>query len=307
MPLSLSDQPLSVIQIDETGPIYLGKDGYFVKVWILLAVEIVTRLVYLVPLKSQRTVDLITALDILQTRRGRLSRIVVDQLTGHVALKPKYNKNIKPTVKNVSPTLKETINSGLGHLITNLGFQITIAEWQRYSKVGLAESAVYSVKKLLIRMFPATPRSTDLFDFNHKLALIETYLNERPSFALHDQYFTPHIFKLATLQRAKAPLSVNSLSDTIFPSTKEIRDAVFIVSNDNKTMLTQLAAKLSRRLINYRNNTYLTDKVKVGNYIIVPDRLTLKSFSSIHSALACVLNIQDCCVTLTINKQPKSH
>ena len=112
VPLSLSDQPLSVIQIDETGPIYLGKDGYFVKVWILLAVEIVTRLVYLVPLKSQGTLDLITALDILQTRRGRLSRIVVDQLTGHVALKPKYNQNIKPTVKNVSPTLKKTLNNG---------------------------------------------------------------------------------------------------------------------------------------------------------------------------------------------------
>jgi len=52
VPLSLFDQPLSLIQIDETGPIYLGKDRYFVKVWILLAVEMVTRLVYLVPLKS---------------------------------------------------------------------------------------------------------------------------------------------------------------------------------------------------------------------------------------------------------------
>ena len=65
-------------------------------------------------------------------------------------------------------------------------------------------------------------------------------------------------------------------------------------------MLTQLAAELSRKLLNYRNNTYLTDKVKIGNYVIVPDRLTLKSFSSIHSALACVLNIQDHCVTLKL-------
>ena len=78
VPLSLSDQPLSVIQIDETGPIYLGKVGYFVKVWILLAVEIVTRLVYLVLLKSQGTIDLIKALEILQKRRGKISRIVVD-------------------------------------------------------------------------------------------------------------------------------------------------------------------------------------------------------------------------------------
>ena len=114
VPLSLSDQPLSVIQIDETGPIYLGKDGYFIKVWVLLAVEIVTRLVYLVPLKSQGTVDLIKALDILQNRRGKLSRIVVDQLTGHVALKPKKNnQNAQPTVKNTSPkSIKTTVAEG---------------------------------------------------------------------------------------------------------------------------------------------------------------------------------------------------
>ena len=85
VPLSLSDQPLSVIQIDETGPLFLGKDGFYVKVWILIAVEIVTRLVYIILLKSQGTTDLIKALDILQNRRGKISRIVVDQLTGHVA------------------------------------------------------------------------------------------------------------------------------------------------------------------------------------------------------------------------------
>ena len=166
-----------------------------------------------------------------------------------------------------------------------MGFQITVSEGQRHPKVGLAESAVFSVKKLLIRMFPTQPTNIDLFDFNHKLALIKTYLNERPSFALQDQYFTPHIFKIATLKRASAPMSVTPLSDTIFPSTKEIRDAVFLLSSENKQMLTQLASELSRKLLNYRNNTYLTSKVKIGNFVILPDRLTLKSFSSIHSAV----------------------
>jgi len=51
-------------------------------------------------------------------------------------------------------------------------------------------------------------------------------------------------------------------------------------------MLTGLAAELSRKLLNYRNNTHLTDKVKIGNYIIIPDRLVLKKFSSIHSDVA---------------------
>ena len=144
---------------------------------------------------------------------------------------------------------------------------------------------------MLIRIFPTKPLNIDLFDFNHRLSLIETYLNERPTFAIQDQYFTPNIFKIATLKRASAPMSVNSLSETIFPSTKELRDATFLLSAETKKMLTQLAAELSRKLLNYRNNTYLTENVKVGNFVILPDRLTLKYFSSINSAITHVLDI----------------
>ena len=57
--------PLAVCQLDETGPFFLGKDGHFVKVWMLIAVEVVTRVVYLIPLKSQSTTELVMALDIL--------------------------------------------------------------------------------------------------------------------------------------------------------------------------------------------------------------------------------------------------
>ena len=47
-------------------------------------------------------------------------------------------------------------------------------------------------------------------------------------------------------------MSVNSLSETIFPATKELRDAIFLISADTKKMLTNLAAELSRKLLNYR-------------------------------------------------------
>ena len=148
------------------------------------------------------------ALDILQNRRGRLLRIVVDQLTAHVAL--------KPNIKHVSPTLRKTIEEGMSHLITDKGFQITITDGQRHSKVGLAESAVHNLKKILIRTFPTKPTNVDLFEFNHKLALVESYINERPTFLLNDQYFTPHIFKIASIKTTIGPMSINSISDTIF-------------------------------------------------------------------------------------------
>jgi len=49
-----------------------------------------------------------------------------------------------------------------------MGFQITVGEGQRHAKVGLAESAVFNLKKILIRIFPTKPQNTDLFDFYHK-------------------------------------------------------------------------------------------------------------------------------------------
>ena len=64
--------------------------------------------------------------------------------------------------------------------------------------------------------------------------------------------------------------------------------------------MTQLAAELSRRLLSYRNNTYLTDNVKVGNFVIIPEGLTLKSFSSITSAIARVLDVQRHCIKLKL-------
>ena len=68
VPSALSHDPLSVIQCDEAGPFYLGKQGCgFVKVWVLVAVEIVTRLIYFIPLKRQDTVSFIMALEILQS------------------------------------------------------------------------------------------------------------------------------------------------------------------------------------------------------------------------------------------------
>merc|ERR1712105_566381 len=100
---------------------------------------------------------------------------------------------------------KKILQDGLPHLITDKGFQITVAEGQIHAKVGLAESAVFNLKKILIRIFPTKPPNTDLFEFWHKLALIENYINERPTFAIQDQYFTPNIFKIASLKKQMPP------------------------------------------------------------------------------------------------------
>ena len=76
-----------------------------------------------------------------------------------------------------------------------------VADGQRHSLVGLFESVVYNVKKLLMSLFPNWPHVTDLFELNHRLSLIESFLNECPMFAVGDQYFTPEVFQVSALHR----------------------------------------------------------------------------------------------------------
>ena len=120
----------------------------------------------------------------------------------------------------------------MSYLITDKGIQITDADGIWHSKVGLAEMAVHDLKKIPLRTVPIKSADLDIFEFSHTLALIENYINEIPVFSINDNYFTPHIFKTESPQRTNVPMSVRLISDIIFPTTKELKDVVFLISAD---------------------------------------------------------------------------
>ena len=63
---TLSSDPLSIIQIDEMGPLWITNAGCSTKIYILVAVEVVTHQIYLLSLKEQMTVSFIQTLEVLQ-------------------------------------------------------------------------------------------------------------------------------------------------------------------------------------------------------------------------------------------------
>ena len=80
LPTVLSTNPLSCLQLDKTGPMYLGTQTEYTKVWVLIAVKIITRRIHLIPLQHQSTLSFVHALEILESRRGRLTTIMLTEI-----------------------------------------------------------------------------------------------------------------------------------------------------------------------------------------------------------------------------------
>ena len=95
---------------------------------------------------------------------------------------------------------------------------------------------------------------------------------------MDNQYFTPHIFQIATLKRSPQLDSPQLLSDLIFPTNKIIKESLYLLSQDSKQILTGLASDLAAKLLNYKNITSFHLPVQ-GQYVYLPDRLVKKNMS----------------------------
>ena len=88
----------------------------------------------------------------MQSRRGCLSKIVVDAHPTHMAVHGNGNDAI--TLKSVSPTVKGILNRGKSNILKNRGISLLIADGIHHSVVGLVEQAIWNIKKVLINLFP---------------------------------------------------------------------------------------------------------------------------------------------------------
>ena len=110
IPHSLSRDPLSLIVLDEVGPFYIDYEGARCKVWCLLAVELITNKVHILPLQRQNAASLVAALEQLQAIRGRYSSIVLDKHSSHLMF------GNQPNVAKVAAGVRYNKNSALRNL-----------------------------------------------------------------------------------------------------------------------------------------------------------------------------------------------
>jgi len=260
-------------------------------VWILVCAELVTRRIYLVPLERQNTVCFMRALEILQARRGKISTMHVDAHKAHPHFKDEPLTDDTPR-QPLPFTLLQTLKEASGkNMLKQAGLQIVIAEGERHSYVGIAENLIFGIKKCMIHLFSGKRTIHGLFDLTHRLYLIEAYLNDRPTYALTNQICTANTFETASLRHSQTqgPIVISHLP---LPKTTEIQDALYLMSQDSKKMLTELATDLSKRLLNYANLTS-HHLPKIGTWVLIPDRLLYKSMPSWSHSIGRVIEIQD--------------
>lgn len=299
VPGTFHDNPLEAVQIDEMGPLYIRNETGKFKFWLIICIEIVTRQVYLVPMRTQSTVHFIMALEILQSRRGKLCKIVLDAHSSHAPLVT--GELVAGETGEIylarSNTLNEILARGQSNILQSSGITVIVAPANRHKFVGLAENTVYNVKKCLINLFPTTRFFHDLFEVYHKISLIETYLNDRPSFALDSHYIKPNVFRIATLKHDDSKLKPQLISDLVFPQTTQICDALVALTNDSKQMLNALAADLSKAILNYRNTPDLI-LPEIGDWVYVKDRTRKKHFNSLKDSIFRVKQLEGRCIFL---------
>ena len=261
-----------------------------VKVWVLVCAESITRRLYLVPLEAQNTQSFLRALEILQARRGKLSVMYVDQHASHATLNTDPPLDTPPQ-KSIFPTLAQALREGQSQLLQESGLQIIIGAGNRHSHVGICENLIYSVKQTIMHLFVGKPTIFGLFDLSHRLSLIESFLNDRPTFAINNQISTPNVFEVANL-RFSQTVGPNIISHLAVPKGQEIQTSLYLMSQESKKMLTTIASNLSERVLNFANLTS-QHLPSVGQWVLIPDKIIYKNIGSFATSVGRVIKIKN--------------
>ena len=123
-------------------------------------------------------------------------------------------------------------------------------------------------------MLPNGPHCSDMFQLILRLALIETFLNNRPMFGLGENYFTPEIFQIQTLKMAQT-VDHELLSEILFPTNQTLSEAVTLLATESRNMLTKMASDISAKLLNFRNFNE-SHLLQIGALVFLTDKIMKK-------------------------------
>ena len=173
----LDKHPLSFLILDETGPLFYANpdetSDEYLTAYLLIAVELVTSRVNIITINDLTMLSIVKGLEILQNTRGRLLNLVFDAHKSHVALSRENNNDHRPELFKLI--------KGNTSLLAATGISLVIGSAKRHEKVSSAERIVAKVKRILLTTIKSYVFK-DHFDINHKMSLIQLFLNKRPLF-----------------------------------------------------------------------------------------------------------------------------
>ena len=144
---TIHPNPMKIVSLDEAGPFYLlNSQGEHDKTYILVCVELLTYKCHLIPLPRLDTLSFIRALEILQSLRGQMTTIILDDASFHNPLRQSDDVDQDEFRKSA---LQGLLDSGHHPKLHKSGIDIVITSSKRHECVGRAEYIIKKIKFLL--------------------------------------------------------------------------------------------------------------------------------------------------------------
>merc|ERR1711867_211883 len=144
---TIHQNPIKIVSLDEAGPFYLlNSQGEHDKTYILVCVELLTYKCQLIPLPRLGTLSFIRALEILQSLRGQMTTIILDDASFHNPLRQSDNADKDEFRKSA---LQGLLDNGHHSELHKSGIDIVITSLKRHKHVGRAEHIIKKIKFLL--------------------------------------------------------------------------------------------------------------------------------------------------------------
>ena len=145
---TIHPNPMKIVSLDEAGPFYLlNNQGEHDKTYILVCVELLTYKCHLIPLPRLDTLSFIRALEILQSLRGQMTTIILDDASFH---NPLRQSNDEAQDEFRKSALQGLLDRGHHPELHKSEIDIVIASSKRREHVGGAEHIIKKIKCLLV-------------------------------------------------------------------------------------------------------------------------------------------------------------
>ena len=216
----------------------------------------------------------------LQAVRGSLVNIIMDSYSSHITLQRQSEKDSRSKLVKLL--------QGNRALLAASGVKITVATGKRHQRVGRAEKMVAQIKQLLLEKMKSHIFQ-DFFDVNHKMSLIQSFINERPVF-FENGVLTPYSIESAMLKRSSGPIKIFTLSQFIIPQEKHMRNLMTELASESRSVLNLIASETCKHLLNRK---VINQTLSVGQLVYCPDLLIQKNPHSMIESLAKVKRTLD--------------
>ena len=277
----LSNNPLSSIIIDETGPIIMENGE---KVCALMCTELMSGRTILLGMNSNKTVDLIDTLERLQAVRGGMETVILDPAPSHQVI-----ANAASVTTQGLFMRKKLNNKVIRRKLKRMGITIKLTSSAAHHQAGRAENVSKQVKIFTFNVLLGMKIRNGI----HLQSILDKMMaciNNRVRFIDHEGLIHTANSTLEACARISTS-EVQDLSDLINTKSEKIITGVNAVAQETKRIVTIFAHQYMAALLSWQITRYGDQPaIYPGDVVIILDKITMHHYKSARRSIGVVLS-----------------